>query len=110
MLSPHVSTTVLMACVRKTIACISLLSRARFLVVVIENIDCPDSGMITATDIVNFMLYGHDLFGLGSTYVTFKPHADSEGYVVVFDANSFKAVVMTQGMVEKFVNENKKDK
>ena len=70
----------------------------------------PDSEMITATDIVSFMLYGHDLFGLGSTYVTFKPHADGEGYVVVFDANSFGAVVMTQGMVEKFVNENKKDK
>lgn len=70
----------------------------------------PDSEMITATDIVSFMLYGHDLFGLGSTYVTFKPHADSEGYVVVFDANRFKAVVMTLGMVEKFVNENKKDK
>lgn len=70
----------------------------------------PDSEMITATDIVSFMLYGHDLFGLGSTYVTFKPHADSEGYVVVFDANRFKAVVMTQGMVEKFVNEDKKDK
>ena len=42
--------------------------------------------------------------------VAIQDPADSEGYVVVFDANSFKAVVMTQGMVEKFVNENKKDK
>ena len=68
----------------------------------------PDNEMMTATDIVSFLLYGRDLHGLRSTYVTVKPHADSEGYVVVFDAKEFKAGVMTQSMVEKFVNENKK--